>query len=138
MKLNRLIENQYDPNSCYLKCDCGCGIVEFNYYIGEDREYYSLDFYGYIKHSRNYKYSYFEFSDKDEVFKFIDSLVNDNVKHDLFFDREFQENGCYLEIDKSDPYISIQKKRKGGFIWDICVLDNRVEEFTNLIKEIIK
>jgi hypothetical protein len=138
MKLNRLIENQYDPNSCYLKCDCGCGIVEFNYYIGEDREYYSLDFYGYIKHSRNYKHSYFEFSDKDEVFKFIDSLVNDNVKYDLFFDREFQENSSYLEIDKSDPYISIQKKRKGGLIWDICVLDNRVEEFTNLIKEIIK
>lgn len=138
MKSNKLIESQYDSNSCYLKCDCGCGIVEFNYYIGEDREYYSLDFYGYMRHPRNYKYSYFEFSDKNEVFKFIDSLVNDNVKHDLFFDREFQENSSYLEIDKSDPYISIQKKRKGGFIWDICVLDNRVEEFTNLIKEIIK
>lgn len=81
MKLNKLIENQYDPNSCYLKCDCGCGIVEFNYYIGEDREYYSLDFYGYMRHPRNYKYSYFEFSDKDEVFRFIDSLAQANFSH---------------------------------------------------------
>lgn len=137
MKINKLIENQYDPNSCYLKCDCGCGIVEFNCYIGEDRDYYSLDFYGYMRHPRNCKYSYFEFSDRDETLRFVDSLINDNVKHDLFFDREFQENGGYVEIDKSDSCISLQKKRKGGFIWDICVLDNRVEEFANLIKEIL-
>lgn len=137
MKINKLVESQYDPNSCYLKCDCGCGIVEFNYYVGEDREYYSLDFYGYMRHPRNYKYSYFEFSDRDEVLRFVDSLINDNVKYDLFFDREFQGNGGYVEINKSDFLISIQKKRKGGFIWDICILDNRAEEFANLIKEIL-
>ena len=47
--MSKLVENQYNHNSCYIICDCGCEIVSFTDFEDyEGTHSYYLDFFGQI------------------------------------------------------------------------------------------
>ena len=106
--MSKLVENQYNHNSCYIICDCGCEIVSFTDF--EDHEgthSYYLDFFGQIGKRKNLKYVTFEFVDKRDVYDFAKKLIayGEYCLSCRFFD---YDNYILQNPKKSKDFTSLQ------------------------------
>ena len=146
--MSKLVENQYNHNSCYIICDCGCEIVSFTDFEDyKGNHSYYLDFFGQIGKRKNLKYVTFEFVDKRDVYDFAKKLIayGEYCLSCRFFDYDnyiFQnpkksKDCSWLEYkyDNDTPYLTIDKYQGKKLIWEVVLMKDKAKEFA---EEIIK
>ncbi len=146
--MSKLVENQFNHNSCYIICDCGCEIMsftDFKDYKGEHSYY--LDIFGSITKKKNFKYATFEFKKKEDVYDFAKKLIAygeyclwqkyyDYDKY-LFKDpRKCKECSWFeYKYDNDMFYVTIDKYQGKKLIWEVVLMKEKAKEFA---EEIIK